>query len=245
MSRPAGLSARTAPPWRSACGGCCLLCWRPRQVQWPIHGHHNLLTTRLTSLGTSQASSLQTARRVTPVLRPAGMQERDLLSVLRLVALALDKYPTIFAGGQRGAVGRLFGRLLPICTEAHRSRCGLTQVLPSLMGFDCRRAGTSPTWLIMLDNTQIVCPQMSSQTWPPCRTRMSCFKLSRHVMFACRTARALVTDVVVKIVSLVAAADHELYAQLRLGALDLLLGALFLSQVRSIMPQRRSSRRID
>ena len=50
------------------------------------------------------------------------MQERDLLSVLRLVALALDKHPTIFAGGQRGAVARLFARLLPLCTEPTRSR---------------------------------------------------------------------------------------------------------------------------
>ena len=57
-----------------------------------------------------------------------------MLSVLRLVALALDKYPTIFAGGQRGAVARLFGRLLPICTEANRSRCACAQVLPAVTG---------------------------------------------------------------------------------------------------------------
>jgi len=70
------------------------------------------------------------------------MQERDLLSVLRLVALALDKYPTIFAGGQRAAVARLFGRLLPICTEANRSRCDHRQVLRIITGLtSTQRAG--------------------------------------------------------------------------------------------------------
>lgn len=53
----------------------------------------------------------------------AGMQERELLSVLRLVALALDKHPNIFCGGQRAAVAALFQRLLPILCQQLRSRC--------------------------------------------------------------------------------------------------------------------------
>jgi len=58
---------------------------------------------------------------------------------------------------------------------------------------------------------------------------------------ACRTARALVTDVVVKIVSLVAAADQDLYTQLRLGALHLLLGAPLVVQSLGHSFQRRRS----
>ena len=65
-----------------------------------------------------------------------------------------------------------------------------------------------------------------------CSTCYDCAfcELARHT-HACRTARGLVTDVVVKIVSLVAAADHDLYTQLRLGALDLLLGAFMRAAV--------------
>ncbi len=47
-----------------------------------------------------------------------------MLSVLRLVALALDKHPNIFFGGQRGAVAALFLRLLPILVQSQRSGYG-------------------------------------------------------------------------------------------------------------------------
>ena len=56
------------------------------------------------------------------ILILAGMQERELLSVLRLVALALDKHPNIFCGGQGVAVAALLQRLLPINSQQLRSR---------------------------------------------------------------------------------------------------------------------------
>ena len=51
------------------------------------------------------------------------MKEHELLSVLKLVALALDKHPNIFCGGQRAAVAALFQRLLPILNQRLRNRC--------------------------------------------------------------------------------------------------------------------------
>ena len=58
----------------------------------------------------------------------AGMQERELQSVLRLLALALDKHPNIFCGGQRRpAVAALLQRLLPILCQRRRSGCGARQ----------------------------------------------------------------------------------------------------------------------
>ncbi len=118
----------------------------------------------------------------------SGMQERDLLSVLRLVALALDKHPTIFAGGQRGAVARLFARLLPICTEATRSRyqlCLLStaslRVLPLCALQHAREQKETCTACLLLHNGYCSVPKSSKAISNSKGDRGACTEPNHHL----------------------------------------------------------------
>ena len=169
------------------------------------------------------------------------MQERELLSVLRLVALALDKHPTIFAGGQRGAVARLFARLFPMFTEATRSRSSPCQITTCLASENLIASASTDGNLAQLpsfanmpfgDPRILSTDQQQQGAVGTCPQTGDVLPLLLLMYTAvCRAARALVTDVVGKIVNLVESTDDELYGQLQQGATELLLGMLSCSCV--------------